>query len=110
MRFDFTITIVLFCCCVTSSALADSFGENTLQFEIDFVTIGNIGNSPDLTGTPNPAGSVGYQYAIAKFEVSREMVEKANTIAGLEITMTAVEFTPGPEWHLNHRKSLACGC
>ena len=39
------------------------------------------------TGAPNPAGSVGYVYNLSKNEVSRDMITKANTAAGLGITL-----------------------
>ena len=40
-----------------TNAFADVFGSGTNEFEIEFVTIGNPGNPPDLTGNPRPAGS-----------------------------------------------------
>jgi formylglycine-generating enzyme required for sulfatase activity len=49
---------------------------------MEFVTIGNPGNSADSTGDPNPAGSVGYTYDIGKFEVSRDMITKYNVNFG----------------------------
>jgi formylglycine-generating enzyme required for sulfatase activity len=45
---------------------------------MEFVTIGNPDNSADNTGTPSPAGAVGYTYDIGKFEVSRAMVTAYN--------------------------------
>lgn len=64
-----------------------SFGTGANEFNIDFVTIGNPGNSADTTGAPNPAGSVAYTYNLGKYEVSRDMINKANTAGGLGITM-----------------------
>lgn len=61
-------------------AQADEFGSGANSFSIDFVTIGNPGNSPDAN--PNPAGAVPYVYRIGKYEVSEQMVEKANTLDG----------------------------
>jgi formylglycine-generating enzyme required for sulfatase activity len=54
---------------------------------MDFVAIGNPNNVPDATGVPNPAGSVPYTYNIGKYEVSREMIDKANAMTGMGITM-----------------------
>ena len=54
---------------------------------MDFVTIGNPNNAADTTGSPNPAGSVGYIYNIAKYEVSREQIDKANSAGSLGITL-----------------------
>jgi formylglycine-generating enzyme len=55
-----------------------TFGTGANQFQMEFVTIGNPGNAADTTGSPNPAGSVGYRYGIGKFEVSRGMITKYN--------------------------------
>jgi len=66
----------------TSTAQADPFGSGTNAFDIDFVTIGNPGNVADTTGAPNPAaGSVSYSYRIGKFEISEDMVDKANAMS-----------------------------
>ena len=54
---------------------------------MDFVTIGNPGNAADTTGAPNPAGSVAYTYNIGKYEVSRDMITKANAAGGIGISM-----------------------
>jgi formylglycine-generating enzyme required for sulfatase activity len=64
-----------------------TFGSGANQFSIDFVTIGNPGNTADTTGSPNPAGRVDYVYNIGKYEVSRDMITKANAAGGLGITM-----------------------
>jgi hypothetical protein len=63
------------------------FGNGTNQFTMDFVTIGNPNNVADITGQPNPAGSVAYTYNIGKYEVSRDMIDKANSAGSLGITM-----------------------
>ena len=44
-----------------------TFGSGANEFQMEFVTIGDPGNSPDTTGAPNPAGAVGYEYGIGKF-------------------------------------------
>ncbi|HEY3391144.1 MAG TPA: SUMF1/EgtB/PvdO family nonheme iron enzyme, partial [Lacipirellulaceae bacterium] len=51
------------------------------------------GNPPDTTGSPNPAGSVPYAYRIGKYEVSEQMINKANALGGLGIT----KDTRGPD-------------
>ena len=71
---------------LTSSALADVFGSGTNSFEIEFVTIGDPGNPADTTGDPNPGGSVAYTYRIGKYEISEDMIDKANALGGLDIT------------------------
>jgi formylglycine-generating enzyme required for sulfatase activity len=67
-----------------------TFGSGANQFQMEFVTIGNPGNAADTTGSPNPAGAVGYEFGIGKFEVSEGMIEKYNanfgTANSLEIT------------------------
>ncbi len=56
--------------------MADTFGSGANSFSIDFVTIGNPGNPPDAN--PNPAGAVDYEYRIGKYEISEQMIDKAN--------------------------------
>jgi formylglycine-generating enzyme len=67
-------------------AWSDTFGSGANTFNIDFVSIGNPGNAADTTGNPNPAGSVPYVYRIGKFEISEQMIDKANILGGLGIT------------------------
>ena len=73
-----------------SCAAVVSFGTGSNQFNMEFVTIGNPGNAADTTGAPKPAGAVGYEYGIGKFEVSEDMITKYNanfgTANGLAIT------------------------
>lgn len=74
---------------LNSPSFADSFGTGTLQFAIDFVTINNAHPTADTTGAPNPVGGVNYAYRIAKYEISRGMVNKVNSSnSTLGITMT----------------------
>ncbi len=56
----------------------DAFGSGANAFGIEFATIGNPGNADDTTGNPNPVGSVAETYRIAKFEISEDMINKAN--------------------------------
>jgi hypothetical protein len=51
---------------------------------MDFVTIGNPGNSPAAWG----GGSVSYVYNLGKYEVSTEAVRKANDLGGLNISFS----------------------
>ncbi len=62
----------------TDPAHADTFGSGTNTFDIEFVTIGNPGNAADTSGSPNPAGAVAYSYRMGKFEISEQMIDKAN--------------------------------
>lgn len=72
---------------IPSRLAADAFGIGANAFTMDFVTIGNPGNAPDTTGSPNPAGSVGYVFQMGTFEVSRDMVTKANNAGNLGISL-----------------------
>jgi sulfatase modifying factor 1 len=74
------------------AALADVFGNGANSFSIDFVSIGNPGNAPDAN--PNPAGAVAYPYRIGKYEISEQMIDKANALGGLGIT----KDTRGPDY------------
>lgn len=65
----------------------ESYGTGAHQFQMEFVIIGNPNNTSDATGTPNPAGSVGYEYGISKYEVSEDMIHKFNASQSLKITM-----------------------
>ncbi len=76
--FPATLLAALASSALLATAQADTFGSGGNQFDIDFVTVGNPGNPADNTGFPKPAGSVGYEYRIGKYEISRSMVEKAN--------------------------------
>jgi len=72
-----------------------TFGSGANQFNMQFVPIGNPGNVADTTGNPNPAGSVGYHYNMGKYEVSRDMVNKANAAGNLGITLDPMAFVTG---------------
>lgn len=84
------IPTLLLLCLLQQAASAEevvTFGSGANQFQMTFVPIGNPGNPPDTTGNPNPAGSVAYNYRMGKFEVSRDMVNKANEEGNLGITL-----------------------
>jgi len=70
-----------------AQSLLQTFGSGGNQFTIDFVEIGNPGNSANTPEGQNPVGSVGYIYNLGKYEVSRGMIDKANAAGGLGITM-----------------------
>jgi hypothetical protein len=72
----------------SAQTITETFGSGANAFTMDFVTIGNPGNVADTTGSPNPAGSVAYTYNIGKYEVSRDMITKANAAGGLGITIS----------------------
>ena len=76
-----------------AQVITQNFGTGDNAFTMDFVTIGNPGNAADTTGSPNPAGSVAYTYNLAKYEVSREQIDKANSAGTLGITYTSYSST-----------------
>ena len=76
--------------------VTESFGSGANAFTMEFVTIGNPNNAADTTGSPNPAGAVSYTYNIGKYEVSRDMINKANTAGSLGITMADMISYGGP--------------
>ncbi len=88
------IALVLGVSLLAAPALADTFGTGANSFAIDFVTIDDPGNPPDMMGgIPIHAGSVPYEYRIGKYEISEQMVDKANALGGLGIT----KDTRGPD-------------
>jgi formylglycine-generating enzyme len=72
---------------MAANAVAETFGSGVNEFNVEFVTIGNPGNPGDPTVNPSPGGSVPYEFQIGKYEVSRDMVTKANAEGGLGITL-----------------------
>jgi formylglycine-generating enzyme required for sulfatase activity len=71
----------------SATSLLETFGSGANAFTMEFVTVGNPNNAADTTGAPNPAGSVAYTYNLGKYEVSRDMITKANAAGSLGITM-----------------------
>jgi len=71
----------------SAQTLTETFGTGANAFTMDFVTIGNPNNAADTTGRPDPVGSVAYTYNLGKYEVSRDMITKANALGGLGIIM-----------------------
>jgi len=93
-----SLTIVFATLATMSSAqtiTTRTFGLEANAFSIDFVTIGNPNNPADTTGTPIPAGSVSYTYNLSKYEISREMIDKANAGGGLGITLADLSTMGG---------------
>jgi sulfatase modifying factor 1 len=69
------------------TVITRSFGSGGNAFSLDFVEIGNPGNLPDPTGSRMSAGSVSYSFKMGKYEISRDMIDKANASGGLGISM-----------------------
>ena len=92
-NFTYAFGFLLFIVGSPAQANADSFGTTESAFEIEFVTIDNPNNSPDEIG--DLLGSVDNIYRIAKYEISREMVEKANALGELEIELSDMDGIDG---------------
>jgi len=73
--------------CSAQTVSTKTFGSGANQFSIDFVTIGNPNNLADPNASPRPAGAVSYIYRMGKYEVSRDMITKANAEGSLGISM-----------------------
>ena len=94
----FSILVIVFCFQpFIGAAKADTFGSRPNSFEIEFVPIGNRDNPGDTNpvGHPNHAGKVEYAYRMGKYEISREMVRKANNEGGLGITIDTLGYVSG---------------
>ncbi len=74
-------------------AFADTFGSGGNVFTIEFSRIGDPGNADDAAfdntapGYSSPYGGVGYTFRMGTYEVSRDMITKANTLGNLGITL-----------------------
>jgi formylglycine-generating enzyme required for sulfatase activity len=80
----FLVVAVVGWCATSHSAVADTFGSGANSFSIDFVTIGDPGNTSDSSGLS--AGAVPYSYRMGKYEISEEMIGKANALGSLHIS------------------------
>jgi formylglycine-generating enzyme required for sulfatase activity len=82
--------VLVFAGAVQAQSLLQTFGSGANQFSISFVTIGNPGNAAMSRLNPYPdrlPGAVSYIYNIGKYEISRDMIAKANSAGSLGITM-----------------------
>ena len=81
------VALASLCDISSAQTITETFGTGANTFSMDFVAIGNPDNAADTTGSPNPAGSVGYTYNLGKYEVSRDMITKANSEGNLRISL-----------------------
>ena len=92
---------------MNAESLLETFGNEENQFQLEFVTIGNPENAPDFQNdtlwtrpsSPYAVGSVSYVYNIGKHEISRDMVQKANQLGGLGISLGDLSFNGGNGVH-----------
>ncbi len=95
MKTTFFAVVAVILWSLPANANTITFGSDANQFDMEFVPIGNPGNPADTTGVPNPAGSVPYVYQIGKYEVSRDMVTKANVEGNLGLIWDENDYIPG---------------
>ncbi len=84
-----TASAAVLCAFLVPSAHADGFGSGGNAFTIDFVNIGTAGNANDSGTTglfSSPYGGVGYEFQMGTYEISEDMINKANTLGGLLIS------------------------
>lgn len=94
LRFFLSAVLAAALCTFVVSSSADAgiipFGSGVNQFNMDFVEIGSPGNTAD---TADPVGAVLYVYQLGKFEVSRDMIAKAEGTLGM--TLNTMGFVTG---------------
>jgi len=82
------------------NAQTQSFGSGSNLLHIDFVTVGNPGNPADAVLRIDPPyssqafGRVDYIYNISKYEISKDMIDKANINGSLGITYSNLSTQP----------------
>ena len=81
-----TASAAVLCAFLGPSAHADVFGSGANTLTLDFVNIGNAGNTDDLGAGgglySSPYGGVPYAYRMGTFEISQDAITKA-TAGGL---------------------------
>lgn len=93
MFFRLSWIALLLLCSAQAYADFDVFGTGGNQFQIEFVTVGDPGN--DFDANVLNLGQVNYEYRIAKFEISREMISNANSAGGLSLSMADMSSLGG---------------
>lgn len=78
MKTTLALILLLISLVDAPTALADAFGGGANQFTVEFVAVGDPNNPDDVTGEPNPAGKVEYAFRMGKYEISEDMIAKAN--------------------------------
>ena len=68
-----------------------TFGSGANEFNIEFVEIGETGLDPNDYGR----GQVNYVYNLGKYEISRDMITKANAAGSLGISLNDMTFQGG---------------
>ncbi len=74
-----SILVLAIACAMTVANVASA--ELIRGIDIDFVTIGNAGNTADTGGTPG-SGAVSYEYRIGKYEVTNAQWNDVGSLSG----------------------------
>ena len=61
----------------TITTTSDTFGSGANAFTIDFVTVGNPGNTYDAGPVGGPYGGVSYIYRMGSYEIPQDAITKA---------------------------------
>ena len=84
-----------------------TFGTDAINFQMEFVHIGDPNNPPDVNPIPLNRGSVSYSFAVGKYEVSRDQFLKA--IAAGYPSMPAISIANLAGYGGNDRNRPATG-
>jgi hypothetical protein len=81
MRYKYWTLLIAVFLAFSSACVADTFGLGANTFTIDFVAVGNPGNSDDSSSGGglyfSPFGRTDYEFRISTYEISAEQVVKA---------------------------------
>ena len=80
----------IICSVASAQLMTETFGTDANSFSVEFVQIGNPDSSSD-----SGYGAVSYVYNLGKYEISRQMIEKANVNGNLNISMSDLNEQPG---------------
>jgi formylglycine-generating enzyme required for sulfatase activity len=75
-----------------AQTITETFGTGPNALTIDFVSIGNPGNTADNSSSVKPIGSVPYAYNLGKYEISFDQFRKGNNLGNLGLSI--FNFTP----------------
>ena len=79
---NFAVLFAALTLIIQPSVQADTFGTSGNEFTIDFVNIGNTGNTADTTSY----GAVPYEYRAGTYEISQNAIDKATASGMANVT------------------------
>ncbi len=94
------VRMTLWVMVITLSVANIASAEIVRGIDIDFVTIGNAGNSGDTRAAANPTGcgAVGYEYQIGKYEVTNGQWDAFVSAAGAPTGNPSVAYNESATW------------